>query len=537
MKVGLFLSRDDGTISEAVDVDALARKYSHLTVCKVYDNFFRYADQQDLLKTVDENGLEAVVFAGNSPKYFDRVLDGSLILGTLKTCGVNENKIAFANIKEQVALPHKDEKEKATKKAGLLIDAALARVELSRDLKSTVVSPRRTILLIGTTAGGTIAATQLLAKGYRVYFVEKGPSVRIETDMKKDVLAALTALQSHDKATIFFETSITDFSGWCGDYTVMLKTKTGEEEIIIGGVILAVGDDKEWVKELRPKMQLDIDSEGLLRGVQKTGLIGQTRDSGIWFIPFEKGDGHFAAEINGASMAVLSLTTILDRNEIEHPVLVSEVDENVCGGCGTCVKTCAFSASSIDLARKVSVIDTKRCRGCGNCVVACPTGARDLMNFSEKYMLKAIDILSRGVSNDSDPKILVVLCSSSGYPAADAAGELASHTPALRYSCNVMPLGVECGGNIDTQYILSAFSKGFDGIALAVCRDEHCHHIVGNTDMERRMGLFREVLRSRNIDSERLRIINVSPDEGKLFAEEVKSFSKQLETMNITERR
>jgi len=350
--------------------------------------------------------------------------------------------------------------------------------------------------------------------------------------MEADILPSLTAVQSDDKATILFETEVTDVSGWCGEYRVVLAAKEGQEEILVGGIVVSVGDDVEWIKELRSKMQLDTDSEGLLKGKQRTGLIGATRDPGMWFIPFSKEGDRFAAEASGASMAVVSLTTLLDKNEMGHPVLVSEVDESVCGGCGTCVKTCAFSASSIDLTRNVSVIDPKRCKGCGNCVVACPTGARDLVSFPEEFVIKAIDILSQGVSDDSEPKVLAILCNSSGYSAADAAGDSSNEIPGVKYSPNVMPIRVECGGNVDTQYILSAFSKGFDGVALSVCRDGHCHNIVGNTDMERRLGLFREVLRSRNINDERLRIIHISPHEGKLFSEEIKSFCEELELMD-----
>ena len=106
MRTGLFLSRDDGTISGTVDVDALAKAYAFLPAAKVYDSFFRYADQQALLNTVSESKLDAVVLAGNSPRYFQKVLGGNLILEALKGQGINENKVAFANIKEQVALPH-----------------------------------------------------------------------------------------------------------------------------------------------------------------------------------------------------------------------------------------------------------------------------------------------------------------------------------------------------------------------------------------------------------------------------------------------
>ena len=266
MKTGLFLSRDDGTISETVDVDALAREYSHLSIAKVHDNFFRYSDQQEILKAVDENGLDAIVLAGNSPKSYDAVLGGTLILEALKSHGINENKIAFANIREQVALPHKGKGEKATRKAKLLIDVALARVEICHDTESTTVAPRKSVLVVGTTAGGIIAAKKLLEKGYRVYIIEREAAMREHPGVEADILASISAVQSYDKVAIMLETEVTDVFGHCGDYKVALTAQAGEEEISVGGIILAVEDDKEWIAELRPKMQLDVDSDGLLRG-------------------------------------------------------------------------------------------------------------------------------------------------------------------------------------------------------------------------------------------------------------------------------
>jgi F420-non-reducing hydrogenase iron-sulfur subunit len=537
MKTGLFLSRDDGKISEAIDVDSLAGHFSHLPVAKVYDNFFRYSDHRDILKTVDENGLDAVVLAGDSPKYYDTVRDGRLILEGLKSRGINENKIAFANIKEQGALAHGGENGEVTQKAQLLIDVALAKVEMCHRVKSMRVTPRRSVLVIGTTPGGIIAARELLEKDYRVYLVEREAAIREHAGIEADILPGLTAVQMSDRADILLQTEIEDVSGWCGEYSVVLDTQTGREEIKVGGIILSVGDDAEWIGKLRPKMQLDIDHEGLLRGKQKSNLIGETREPGIWFIPFREDGDFLAAETSAASVAVVSLTALLDRNEIEHSVLISEVDEAVCGGCGTCVKTCAFSASSMDLTRKLSVIDTMRCKGCGNCVVACPTGARDLVSYPEKFILEAIEIMSRAELDDSEPRVLALLCNGCGYPAADAAGRSAIQAPELKYSTHVLPIQVECGGNIDTLYILKAFSRGFDGVALTVCRDGHCYHVVGNTDMERRIGLFREVLRSRNIDAERLRVINVSPHEGELFSSEIRSFCDELKSMRCEEGR
>ncbi len=527
MNIGLFLSRDNGSISETLDLDALAKHYARLSHVEIVDHFFNPDNFKHIKKQADSKHLDAVIIAGNSTKYYSYTVAGESLFEMLLQKGINENKIAVVNLREQVAWPHQNNKKEALSKARLVIDAGIAKVECRHDLNVVSVTPRKSVLIIGTRAGGLIAAYELLKKDYKVFIVEKASTVHPQTAINEVLLPTATTVQLHPNTTLYLRSQVDDISGWCGEYRVKLSTPRGPMEILAGGIILSVGEDTEWISSLSPKMQLDIDDEGHLTSQERAIIPGMTKDPGVWFIPTKHAED-LVAGAHGANMAVQWLTTSLDRKEILHPVWVSEVDPDVCGGCGTCVKTCAFSASKIDLEKHLSVIDRNRCKGCGNCVSACPTGARDLVGFPEKFIFKAIDILSAGVQGSGDPKILAFLCTGCGYPAADNAGELASKNPAFYYSSNVLPLQVECGGSIDTQFILQAFSKGFDGVALTVCRDGHCHHIVGNTDMERRVSLFREVLRSRGIDAERMRIIKVSPHQGKEFHHEIKKFTDDL---------
>ncbi|HNT29332.1 MAG TPA: hydrogenase iron-sulfur subunit [bacterium] len=530
MQAGLFISRDNGRISETIDTGWLAAQYAHLAVVHECDDFFSEADYADILKIVSDRQLDSVIFAGNSPKHFERVEFGSRMIEKLIDAGLNENAIAYANIREQVAYPHRGTREAATQKAKLLIDVALARLENSHQVKNISVSPHRSVALIGVTAGSVVAANQLIQKGYDVYIIDKKNTLshELENDAVRPFWAAI---RSAKKMHYYPGTDVRDVAGWCGDYSITLLHPDGSEELCTcGGILLSVNGHHEWIKDLRPILQLDVDDTGLLKSREKALISGQTKDEGVWFIPYVEGAG-FDHEMSSASMAVLSLTTILDQNAIEHPVHVSEVDPAVCGGCGTCVKTCAFAAASLDVGKKLSSVDPRRCKGCGNCVVSCPTGARDLINYPEKYIFKAIDILSQGIPGDTNPRILAILCNGCGYPASDATGELAVDEEQYRYPTNILPLRVECGGNVDTQYILMALQRGFDGVAVTICRDGHCHHIVGNVDMERRLSLFREVLRSRAIQPERMRIIKVSPHEGEIFSQEINTFVQDIKSL------
>lgn len=529
MRVGLFLSRDDGTISEVVDVEALARDCGAFSVTRVYDNYFGRAALEDMIRTVGENDLDGLVVAGNSPTYYDEALGGSLLVHTLNECGINENRIAFVNIREQVAFPHRAQPKEATRKARLLIDAALAKVELSQIAKSTTVSPRKAVLVIGTTAGGLVAASEFLAKGYRVYIIDRATSLSVPQELKPDLLPTLTAIEMNKRASLLLGADIKDVAGYCGQYRVVLTVGSSDQEIGVGGMILSAGDDTKWISSLRSKLRFSVDREGFVR--QEARQPGRTPDPGVWFVPsFSNGD-RLVSELTSASLAVLSLSSILDKDEIQHPLLITEVDATVCGGCGTCVKTCAFSASKIDVTRRLSSIDPERCKGCGNCVTACPTGARDLVTLPRMYVNKAIGILGQRERGEVEPRILAIMCKNCGNLAMDMAGAAARDNPASRYPATVMPLLVECGGSVDTQYVLEAFSKGFDAVALFICQDGNCHNIVGNTDMQRRLSLFRAVLRSRHIDDARLRVVPVHCDEGSLVVEEINAILGDLEIL------
>ncbi|MFX0039533.1 MAG: 4Fe-4S binding protein [Promethearchaeota archaeon] len=62
----------------------------------------------------------------------------------------------------------------------------------------------------------------------------------------------------------------------------------------------------------------------------------------------------------------------------------SEVDPDLCTGCGTCVDRCQIKA--ITLIDDISSIDRMRCIGCGNCVTICPSEAIMLQRKEEQYV-------------------------------------------------------------------------------------------------------------------------------------------------------
>ncbi len=532
MKKGLFITRHRGELSRIVDVDELARAYRDLAVVQVYDKVFEQAELRDILFRVKEKKLDAIVLAGQASNFSETSRIGKVFIKALKQVGLNQNRVHFTNIYEQAALVHADQPGCATHKARILIDAALAKAEYCQNVETVAISPRQIVLVVGLTHNGLLVAEQLLSANCEIVIISQSKDRHDLNSENDETKARHKKVTTHSKVRTFYESNITDMSGWSGDFKTVLKTPHGTRELSVGGIFLCVDDDRSWIEHLKPIMHLDTDDDGYLLNGAGNRYGGETRDMGIWFAPPPGLVPKPASVLAILKAGAKALSEMLDSRRIEHSLLVSEVDAALCGGCGTCIKTCAFSASTIDFKENISVIDPQRCRGCGNCVTACPTSARDLVTFPTLYVNRAIEIMSQGASFDNDPKILAFLCRNSGKLAVDAAGRYVKDNGGGGYSPNIMPLIMACGGNIDTVYLLKAFKEGFDGVALVVCNDRQCHNLVGNTDMERRVGLLRAVLRSRRMDDNRMRIIHARGNDGKHLLDELNDFSLELRQLN-----
>ncbi|MEM2593488.1 MAG: 4Fe-4S binding protein [Candidatus Bathyarchaeia archaeon] len=54
--------------------------------------------------------------------------------------------------------------------------------------------------------------------------------------------------------------------------------------------------------------------------------------------------------------------------------LIVTIDEEVCIGCGRCVKACLTGALQL-VNGKSRLVDERRCDGFGSCIAACPNNA------------------------------------------------------------------------------------------------------------------------------------------------------------------
>ncbi len=111
-----------------------------------------------------------------------------------------------------------------------------------------------------------------------------------------------------------------------------------------------------------------------------------------------------------------------------------------------------------------------------------------------------------------EPKIIAFVCNWCTYLGADLAG-----TNRLEYPANIRIIRLPCTGRIDFNLIIKAFEVGADAVLISGCHPGDCHYTAGNFHARRRWILFRQLLETLGIDTERIHFSWISAAEGAKF--------------------
>jgi heterodisulfide reductase subunit A len=174
MKIGVYICHCGSNIAGIVDVSEVARWAADLpgvAVARDYRFMCSSLGQELIQKDIRELGLDRVVVASCTPRMheatFQRALAGA---------GLNPYFFNMANIREQCAWVH-DDPEEATRKAKVLVEAAVSRVGYQQPLSTQRVRVEPATLVVGGGIAGIQAALELANAGYPVYLVEREPSI------------------------------------------------------------------------------------------------------------------------------------------------------------------------------------------------------------------------------------------------------------------------------------------------------------------------------------------------------------------------
>lgn len=93
--------------------------------------------------------------------------------------------------------------------------------------------------------------------------------------------------------------------------------------------------------------------------------------------------------ISQAYAAASRASTIISKDVLEVEGAIAEVDEDLCVGCGICIKICPYKAISMN-ENGIAHITEASCKGCGLCGATCPEKAITNHHFTTKQILAQI---------------------------------------------------------------------------------------------------------------------------------------------------
>jgi heterodisulfide reductase subunit A len=174
-RIGVYVCQCGMNIAGTVDCDAVAEYAGDLeNVVIARTNKYSCSEpgQQIIKDDIHDHKLERVVVASCSPR-----LHETTFRTAIKEAGLNPYVLEMANLREHCSWVHMEEPEAATQKARDLVSMAVARAALLQEQVEAVIPIKRETLVIGGGIAGIQSALDLANAGYKVYLVEKQPSI------------------------------------------------------------------------------------------------------------------------------------------------------------------------------------------------------------------------------------------------------------------------------------------------------------------------------------------------------------------------
>jgi heterodisulfide reductase subunit A len=174
-RIGVFVCKCGRNIAGVIDCDQLAKEAAKLDdVVVTQVNRYTCADpgQEEIRRLVKEQKLDRVVVAACTPRMHEV---------TFRRCtqaaGLNQFLFEMANIRDQGTWCHASDPQGCQTKANDLIASAVAKAHHLRPLEVLKVPVTHAVLVIGGGVSGIHAALDIADAGYKVYLVERSPTI------------------------------------------------------------------------------------------------------------------------------------------------------------------------------------------------------------------------------------------------------------------------------------------------------------------------------------------------------------------------
>ncbi|MEW6070594.1 MAG: NAD(P)-binding protein, partial [Candidatus Thermoplasmatota archaeon] len=234
MKIGVYICHCGVNIAGVVDVEKvteIAKALPNVAISRNYQYLCSEPGQALIKKDIQEGGLNRVVVASCTPTMHEPTFRNAC-----QDAGLNQYCFEMANIREHCSWVHED-REKATEKAMALIAGAVKRALLLEPLEEKEVSVAQNALVIGGGIAGIQASLDIANAGFKVYLVEKEPSIggrMAQLDKTFPTLDCSSCILTpkmvevarNKNIELLTYSEVIDVKGYIGNFKVKVKKKS-----------------------------------------------------------------------------------------------------------------------------------------------------------------------------------------------------------------------------------------------------------------------------------------------------------------------
>ena len=179
-----------------------------------------------------------------------------------------------------------------------------------------------------------------------------------------------------------------------GTYRISVNDTNLQENLVFDTDLIILSTPlipEDNMQELAKMLKVPLDGSGFfLEAHVKLRPLDFATD-GIFLCGCAQWPKNIQDSIAQANGAAGRASRFLSKGEMTTSGLISEVNEEVCIGCGQCEEVCPYQAvelkeveksfEDITITIKKSYVNSALCKGCGTCGATCPTGAISVKHY------------------------------------------------------------------------------------------------------------------------------------------------------------
>ena len=233
-RIGVYVCHCGLNIAGVVDVEKVAeyaKRLPDVAVSRHYTYMCSEPGQRMVQDDIKTLGIDRIVIATCSPRMHEDTFRRAVA-----ETGLNPYLTEIVNLREHVSWVHTHEPEKATEKAEDLVRMGVARVRLLEPLEKRRVKVEKSVLVVGGGIAGIQSSLDLANAGFKVYLVEKSPSIGGRMSQLDKTFPTLDCsaciltpkmvdAAKHRNITLLTKAEVMDVKGFVGNYEVSILKK------------------------------------------------------------------------------------------------------------------------------------------------------------------------------------------------------------------------------------------------------------------------------------------------------------------------